>query len=519
MVEDILLAVILLIVGFYGTRYCMRAFSPRLLVYLLCSVGFAVSLWALARFGKNQEETFFAHKVFPIVFSIVAVMGLVFFPPCTVPDERAHFLKSYVNANILTPGMGEHDMRNEDVALTSDQELYNTYISKSFWEKSSQLPLQATVDGVAKDYLTTGEAVFDLSVDLPQLRLPPALGIMLGRSLGLSGVVTYYLGRLFNALYAVALIVLAVRLAPVGKNAIMAASMLPMSLHLIGSYSYDAGYIALGLLETALLLRLLFGDEPVSLKLMAGFLVTGALLTPGKLVYALLCMCAVVVPASRFSSKRTAILFKVGAVLVPILVVLVVNSSRVLAVMGASPSEPGAPGDGLDHRGEESGYFYTISDIVGNPLHSIAFFLSTLWQQLGFYVTTMLGGILGWIQWDIGVQPWEDVCMFTPLVFGMLRAKDDDTALDRVPRIGFCLSALLGFGAVMLTMWVSWTFTSDTYINGVQGRYMLPLLPALLLGIRPRRIRIPVRMAPSILLGLSAFACFYWAQICYLVTV
>lgn len=299
-VEDVLLAVVLLVVGFFGTRYCLRAPSPRLVVYLAFSVGFAVSMWALARFGKNQEETFFAHKVFPIVFSIVAVLGLVFFPPCTIPDERYHFLKSYVVANHLTPGMEEHDMREEDVAFTSDEELYNPTISKSFWEKSSPVPLLASKDGVARNYMTTSESVFDMSIDLPQLKLPSALGIVLGRALGLSGIVTYYLGRLFNALYAIALVVLAVRLAPVGKNAIMAVAMLPMTLHLIGSYSYDAGYIGLALLETGLLLRMLFGDKAISTKLMVGFLVTGALLTPGKLIYAMLTVCGVVVPTSRF---------------------------------------------------------------------------------------------------------------------------------------------------------------------------------------------------------------------------
>lgn len=519
MVEDILLGVVLLVVGFYGIRYCLRAPSVRLIVYLVFSVAFAVSMWALARFGKNQEKTFFAHKVFPIVFSLVAILGLVFFPPCTAPDERTHFLKSYVTANIITPGMDEHDMREEDVAFTSDEELYNTYVSGNFWKKSSQLSLFASSDAVARDYLQTAEAVFDISIDLPQLKLPSALGIMVGRSLGLSGVVTYYLGRLFNALYAVALIVLAVRMAPVGKNAIIAASLLPMSLHLIGSYSYDAGYIALGLLETGLLLRLLFGETTISPQLMVGYLVTGALLAPGKLVYALLSFCAVIVPSSRFSTKRVATLFKVGAVFLPILGIAMLSYPRIIAVMGVSSPEPAVVGDGLDHRGLESGHFYTVGEIVTHPLQSFVFLLGTFQRQLGFYLKTMLGGILGWIQWDLSTTLWEDVCMFVPLVLGMLRSKDDEGVLDRVPRIGFCLTALLGVGAIMLSMWVSWTFTSDECIQGVQGRYFLPFLPMLLLAIRPSRIQIPVRMAPSILLGLSSFACFYWAQICYLATV
>lgn len=199
--------------------------------------------------------------------------------------------------------------------------------------------------------------------------------------------------------------------------------------------------------------------------------------------------------------------------------VVIVNSARVYSVLGVTAADPATAGDVLDHRGSETGHFYTIGEIVTHPIESLMFFFGSVTHEMGYYVKTMLGGILGWIQVDISTTPWEDFCMFVPLVLGTLRSKDDGEALDRVPRIAFCLSALLGAGAILMTMWVSWTFHTDAFIAGVQGRYMLPFLPALMLGIRPKRLQVPVRLGPSILLGLSSFACFYWAQICYLVTV
>ena len=99
--------------------------------------------------------------------------------------------------------------------------------------------------------------------------------------------------------------------------------------------------------------------------------------------------------------------------------------------------------------------------------------------------------------------------MFVPLLMGPLRSNDDERVLDRTPRIALSLAAFLGASAVVLTMWVSWTFPTDATIRGVQGRCLLPFLPALLLGIRPRRIQMPSRMAPSILQGLSSLACLY----------
>ena len=518
--EDLLLAVVLLVIGIFGVYRCLQLPSPLMIAYLVFSVAFAVSIWALARFGKHRGDTFFAHKVFPVFFGLVAILGLVFFPPCTIPDEHYHFIKSYVVANLLTPGMDEHDMRAEDVALLRDKELYDHVITTSYWDKVPQISLLATNEGVDKEFMQKSDWGFDpsldISVDLPQLKIPSALGIIVGRALGLSGVFTYYLGRLFNALYAVALIVLAVRMAPVGKNALMAAAMLPMTLHLIGSYSYDAGYIALAFLTMGLLLRMLCDEKPISPQLMAGFLITGMLLTPGKLIYSLVAFCGLVVPADRFSSKRTALAFKVGVVLIPLAAILIFNGARVLAVLGiAKPTSAVEAGDGLDHRGADTGTFYTIGAIVSDPLHSLKFLYVTLRGNMRFYITSMLGGSLGWLQANLIAPLWEDGWMLAALLFGLFRSKDDEGVLDRVPRITLCLAAMLGAGAVILTMWLSWTLQTDTVINGVQGRYMLPLLPALMMGIRPKRIQIPVRMAPSILLALSSFACFYWTQIYY----
>lgn len=72
---------------------------------------------------------------------------------------------------------------------------------------------------------------FDMGSNPPQAKILSALGITIGRVLGLGAVPVYYLGRLFNFAGFVALAYFAVRFTPVGKRIFMVASCLPMTLH------------------------------------------------------------------------------------------------------------------------------------------------------------------------------------------------------------------------------------------------------------------------------------------------
>ena len=56
----------------------------------------------------------------------------------------------------------------------------------------------------------------------------------------------------------------------------------------------------------------------------------------------------------------------------------------------------------------------------------------------------------------------------------------------------------------MAALLFSWTFTTDNVIYGVQGRYFIPFLPWLLLGLRPKSIQINANSIP-VLIGSVSF--------------
>ena len=506
---DIVLLVTLLLLMVQGVHSFVSCHDPRVIIPVFFGGVGLVAVWAIVRFVRVGDFEFVAHAIFPVVLCALCVGNAVFFTPASVPDEEYHYKKAYTMTNLIMGDMEPLEMRNEDVAFNHNPAMYNGNVEARFWDELSHVELRSTQEGHQPNIPQIFS--YDPSTDLPQFRLPAVLGIMAGKVFKLSGYATFMLGRLLNALYAVVLVVLAVRLAPVGKNALMAVSLLPMCLHLFGSYSYDAGYISLSLLNIALLLRLFYGEKQVSWKLMVGYVLCSTLVAPGKLVYMVIGLLCVLVPNDRFGSTRTAICFKSVAVLLPVALALLPSLTRISVTLGGDAA---AGPDVMDHRGREQGHFYTLGDIVGHPVESIQFLVRSTVLQGRFYLNSLVGGSLGWFQKNIKAPIWLSGLFFMLLLFGVVRAKDDDRAVGRALRIGFVVASVVGASGIVLSMWTGWTFVSDAVIHGIQGRYFLPFVPAMMLAIRPKRFCVPWPMGSTIVMAAVSLECLYLSHIC-----
>ena len=95
----------------------------------------------------------------------------------------------------------------------------------------------------------------------PLAYVPQALGFTLARVLGLNSIALLYLGRFLNLLLFAAVGVLTIKRLPFGKNVFFGVSILPMSLHLAASLSYDVVILAFTGYFTAVCLDLAYKAE------------------------------------------------------------------------------------------------------------------------------------------------------------------------------------------------------------------------------------------------------------------
>ncbi len=489
-----------------GALYMYKAaHSAKSVALLATGVVLLIAMWLLYRSGGSNEETL-ARRVFPTTLLTLGLVSCFFFPAGTVPDEPAHFFRSYAYS-VAIAGGDPQEIRAEDTPFFEGGFL-STEINRTDWDYVKEHLFDSAKNGNISSSSPYVISKSDLLGEMPQLRLPSALGVLLAQTLGMNHVALFYMGRLFNMLYAAGLIILAVRLAPFGKKVLMVVSLTPMTLHLIGSYSYDAGTIGLSFLLTALVIRAISGNGYYSGKeAFAAIAVTG-LLAPCKVIYSVIALGFLLVPRNRFRTRKFELVFK-GGILAAMVVSII--AIRMAALAGVVSSD----GESLLTRGSETGRPYSLSLILSSPLDSAIFFARSIEIQASFWLLNMVGDSLGWFQESTSFPDYVPVIFLALLALSMMKSKDDGGSVSPVVRMSFFAICLIGALGAILTMWTSWTFSSDPAIQGVQGRYFIPLLPMALIALRPNSIQVSVNTGFALVSLTSMFSIAGFAYIAY----
>lgn len=488
--------------------YCFSFSDSRVaLVFAVFATGFVSIVYLVARVlesrGGLKAETIFLLGVIGcgIFYSIVFVPG-------SVPDESYHFQASYKLADqllFLGPTTDSLPMRIEDARLLEGMNESQMISYQKYQMIANQFSLLAEQ---SKYISVVPRSSFDWGSNPPYVKLPSALGIVLASLLNLGSYPLFYLGRFFNLLAFAFLAYLAVRIIPVGKNAMMVVGLLPMTLHVVSSYSYDAGMIGLSFLLTALCFRAIYSKGVMSRRDKVALIVVAALLAPCKVVYAAIALLVLLIPRERFSSSRSSGRFKVLVLACSLAMIVVMRAATLIQMTGLGLEVS----SGLDVRGEERGEFYSVAGMIADPLNTLLLYLRTFDSMGPFYLDTLVGGSLGWFQAEIHAPLFITLPLFLLLFLSAQRSGEDNHAIPGVHRWLFAGLAAAGWLAVMTSMVVGWTFTSENVIQGVQGRYFLPLLPMALMAFRSRHFRIDVPIGLLLLYVLIAINAAYFAR-------
>ncbi len=498
-----------------GGTFYLYVHSARIIVCTLLAVLVIIGLWAWRRVLPQTVDAV-CRKVFPVVLIICGVAFSLFFPPGSVPDGIYHFRTTYAYSNILA--FQDADlMRASDAELIHDEKVVNKLITAEHWRVTNdELEIFSSDNSPVHEYWLTHSKLYDddpvgvvTNLPLPQLKIPAALGIMFAKLIGLGAVPMFFLGRLFNMLYAAILIILAVRLTPIGKNMFMAASLMPMTLHILGSYSYDGPIIGMAFLLTALLLRAMRGgEEKVSKGLCIGTVAVASILAPCKVVYMTINLLVLFVPARRFNSRASCVMFKLCVLGLPILFMIASRFAALLPYLSGGSTGGKSP----EYEGAEC---YTLGGLLSDPRATYLLFANTLLVNTSNYLPELVGGVPGWLEGRVALPMWASYFLVFLLFASSVRAEDDDECLPVSQRIVCVLLFVITLLATMLALAIDWTLNTDTVIQGVQGRYLIPVIILLLLALRSKCIQVKARLAMPLVMTLSGISFMYLAYIAF----
>jgi uncharacterized membrane protein len=421
---------------------------------------------------------------FFLLVSLLFGGALVFVnPPFQVPDEPVHFYRAW-------------DISQGHLVTRRQPGRIGGELPASLWKLEQELV--NGMPGNVERKITVGQIRAGLSVPLdPGVRtflafpnaaiytfvpyIPQTLVILAGRGLGAPPLATFYAARLATLLAATFLTAYAIRRAPALRWLLVLIALTPMALHQRASVSADALTIAAAFVLGALAARLAFREGGPA-DAVAGrrdfLLLTAAALglclcKPAYVLLGAGALC--LVPASRVPGGRRS----------QALAGLALGLVFVAALAGSRFSESAfRPGVGVDSPAQ-------IHDAVREPLRFLGVVVHDYWIHADRYLVQLVGQ-LGWLDVKLPVA-FLAVYLFFLLAFGLLDGLDGEAGRTSIAPWQRGVLAVAVLGTLLLvsaSQYAVWTPYRSTGVEGLQGRYFLPVAPIAvwLFHLRPGRL-------------------------------
>lgn len=411
--------------------------------------------------AMKNLNTFALEKVYLWLALPLGLAFLVFNPPFAgVSDEHAHYWKAWSVAEGYWHCTG-HDMIPETASLLPD----------------SIKPIKlAGVDGkkiiVAKLrqelFLPDNNRLVNIQgancPAAPYGYIPSALGLRIGQVAGMSALGSFYLGRLFNLVASILLVWWAIQILPFGKIIFLVVALLPMAVRQFASVSYDALLIAAVMAFVAYILRLASEtDKKISRKDTTILLALSLIGLNVKLGYLSLTPLIFLLPQVKFSSVRKYWAYCGAFVTLNVGMFLAVRSFFVdIAV--PNWTDPAAQ----------------MQFVLHNPLYFLQLVFERVFSESNFFV--YIYSVIFKLGSGDGLDWWVYLLV---LIGALVLIKSESEKVWLTVRQRWLIFGVFfaNFVLVHLALYVGWTSVGAGHITGVQGRYILPIVPVLLLSL------------------------------------
>ncbi len=416
-------------------------------IFLLMQLGAII----LIRFLKKKKLPI--EKLYLILAFSLLPFYLFAFPQGQIPDERDDYKRSLeISSFHLT---SEFKGEKEGVGRELSTNIEKVFDENSTYEEAfSNFPLKLNEE--TKFYSFTNKALYAFTCYIPQ-----TLGITLGKILNTSIIMQVYLGRFFNYLFFVLLAFFTIKYLPRKKELALFIFLLPITLQETVSLSPDAMIIGISSLFISLILHfkytkidILNKKQLLLLSLLAIFL------SLCKIVYLPLCLLLFLLPNKCFKSKKHKYIYTILTIIIAtVLNLFWLKISSLYLVT-------------FHHRSNST---LQLRYILSNPFKYLLVLSNTLDTYFIYYLTTMVGSLLG----PLNIETSTLMVVLSLIVLGYLiisKGKDKKYLLNIKEKIFVSFILLITVLLIFTSLYLQWTAPYSGIVEGIQGRYFLPLL-------------------------------------------
>ncbi len=468
---------------------CIKSEYKSLLVLLIILIVISLSvifhpyLQELNKFlnAFGTPENFFLCSAF-----FFGSLMVILVAPFQAPDEVAHFARAYQISELkIIPERdgnklgGSLPISFKEAVKSSGNEIKQHPERKISYEKilsAFSIPLNAD-KRVFREFATASYP--------PVPYLPQALGIFFGRIFDLGPLALMYLGRFFNLIVWIGLSYLAIKITPIHKWTFFLLGLMPMSIFLAASLSCDALTNSILFFFIAFILYLAMDNKVnISNRHLCILFIISLCLSLLKTGYFVFTPLFFLIPTSRFSNKVKYYLFFGILLIASILIVTAwayFAKASFIHGNGANPAEQ-------------------INLIINSPGQYIKTLLRSVSHNGLFYLDSFVG-ILGYLDTRLpNILVYSYVFVLFLLSSGD-NLKDVDIPFSR--KILFLTVISFIVFPLLTIMYVVWTPVGNPIIEGVQGRYFIPISPLFFLLFYNNKIKFQVDKFKIVIVGYS----------------
>lgn len=377
-----------------------------------------------------------------------------------VVDEKKHFIST------LNVAVGNLDLKN---GLTNKEfnniefDCSSVNFAMEYFSKHTDL----NMDRISED-----ESIYSTPAEyITLLYLPGSIGINISRLLGGSIADIFFAGRFTNLIVYGILLIIIFKLLPFKKDTFYAIYMMPMSLVLASYYSIDAIIVGLIGIFIAYVFKI-FKEKKDKINLKTFLIIIGLYsltLICKNGAYLAIGLILFILPVSKSVKENSKI--RNITVLITI-ITLIIGIIQVYKIIGID-----------DTRVENSNPKKQIEFLLENPTNIIKvysnFFKISIFNlrfyeefnKIDFFGTNAI------------------ITSFLLFIFIFYTAlMDNSYSFSKKQKIIQYISFLATFFITTFVLYISYTDVGQTKINGYQGRYLLPVLPLILVNINSKRV-------------------------------
>ena len=389
---------------------------------------------------------------FVLVFLLCGFLNVMWMPGYSVPDEPEHMANTYA----LLDQLRGNPVKTDKIQYRVDG------IRRGFPALTAENTAAFYSDfhyGNGRFAAARPTQLF--STNIPHYcYLPAAVGVWIADALHLPYQFIFLSGKISSLLFAAFLASVSMKLSPELKPAIAAICLLPATVWLCASYSYDVWNLSLIIFFVSMC-QWIRNKGRARLQDLIVLVIVFLLMVPIKYVYVVLGFWILTFGRSLTQNRRLLAGLSVGGILA-VLVLLVSRGEEIWRLATTSHTDP---------RADAAGDSYTLGFMIHHPFRTLLVMLHTFFRQVQDLLTRMTVGEF-YSRYVPGI-----LTALIIVIFLLSMA----TSLPKAPsgRVRLLAAFIILGGTVLVNLAFLLSFSrmdgqSIGEAAGMQGRYFLP---------------------------------------------